>query len=52
VTGHIGADPWGVVSTARVERALMIVHARFGLFGLGVSEQHQAHGNSIDFPGT
>jgi hypothetical protein len=33
-----------------VEAALIIAHAGFGLFRLGVSQQHQAHGTSIDFP--
>jgi hypothetical protein len=35
---------------ARIEPALVIAHAGFGLFRLGVSQQHQSsHGTSIDF---
>jgi hypothetical protein len=29
---------------AGIEPALSIAHTRFGLFRLGVSKQHQAHG--------
>jgi len=34
---------------ACIEAALMIAHAGFGFFRFGVSQQHQAHGTSIDF---
>ena len=47
--GHVGADQRRVMLAARIEAALMIAHAGFGLFRLGVSQQHQAHGTSIDF---
>jgi hypothetical protein len=47
--GHVGADQQGVILAARIEAALMIAHAGFGLFRLGVSQQYQAHGTSIDF---
>ena len=46
---HIGADGSGVLLTARIEAALTIAHAGFGLFRLGVSKQYKAHGSSIDF---
>ena len=30
--------------------AIAIRQAKLGLFGLGMSEQHQSHGGGIDFP--
>ena len=47
----MAADPRAVVAAARIEAAVAIAHAGFGLLGLGVAQQHQAHGGSIDFPG-
>jgi hypothetical protein len=47
--GHVGADQQGVILAARIEAALMIAHAGFGLFRFSVSQQYQAHGTSIDF---
>jgi hypothetical protein len=49
MSGHVGADQRRVMLAARIEAALMIAHAGFSLFRLGVSQQHQAHGTSIDF---
>jgi hypothetical protein len=48
---HIGADPGGVVAPPRIQSTIAILHAGIAFFGLGVSKQHQAHGNSIDFCG-
>src|SRR5215831_11851939 len=50
MTGHVSADHRGIVFAARVEAARVVAHAGFGLFRLGVSKQHQAHGSSINVP--
>ena len=46
---HIGANLGCILATARIERAIKIARAGFGLFGTGMSKQHQTHGGSIDF---
>src|SRR5262249_4065130 len=50
MTGHVAADHRGIVFAARIEAARVVAHAGFGLFRLGVSKQHQAHGSSINVP--
>ena len=47
VPGQVGANPGGVFVTAGSERALMVALTRLGLFGLGMSKQHQAHGRAV-----
>ena len=49
VVGEIGAEFGGILASARIERAVAIAVAGRGLFGLGMSQQHQAHGVCIDF---
>ena len=44
VFGQIGADPGRILVTAVAERAVVVAFARLGLLGLGMSQQHQAHG--------
>ena len=47
--GEVGADFGGILAAAGIERALGIACAGRSLFGLGVSKQQQAHGDSVDF---
>jgi hypothetical protein len=48
---QIGPDPCGLNGPARIEPAVAVAHAGFGLFGFGVAQKHQSHVNSIDFFG-
>jgi hypothetical protein len=48
VARHVGADHRSVVAAARIETARIIALAGFGLFRLGVAQQDQTHGISID----
>jgi hypothetical protein len=48
VARHVGADHGSVVAAARIETARIIALARFGLYRLGMAQQDQTHGISID----
>jgi hypothetical protein len=50
VARHVGTDHRRIGFAAGTEPAHVVAHAAFGLFRLGVSQQHQAHGTRIDFP--
>jgi hypothetical protein len=42
---HVGSELRRIDATARIERAVAIGHAGLAFLGLGVPEQHQAHGD-------
>src|SRR5215510_13557762 len=50
VMGHIGPELRRVAAATRTERAVTVGHAGLALLGLGVPEQHQAHGNNVGQP--